>query len=79
MSVTLNDQISCVRRELAWRQRSYPRMVETRAMTQAWADFQIAHMHEVLRTLERLQAQDPAQPALCNTEEVSHATEHARS
>ena len=61
MSIPLSDQISCVRREIAMRLRVYPRMVETKAMTQAWADYQIEHMQSVLKTLETLLEQE-AQP-----------------
>jgi hypothetical protein len=66
--VPLHDQISCVRREIAMRIRVYPRMVETRAMTQEWADFQIAQMQAVLATLEALQAQNEPQLSLLEQE-----------
>lgn len=49
---TLSDQISCVKRELAMRPPVYARRVADGRMKQAKADFEIAAMHAVLKTLE---------------------------
>ena len=51
MSPTLEDQISCVRRELGFRERLYPRWVADGRMTQKQADDEITTMRAVLRTL----------------------------
>lgn len=54
MSVSLQEQIACVKREIAMRARVYPRWVESGKLKQAAADKEIAHMTAVLRTLEGL-------------------------
>jgi hypothetical protein len=53
--VTLDQQIACVERELRYRRRVYPRVVQNEAMTQEEADHQIAAMEAVLKTLKSLQ------------------------
>lgn len=57
MTLSLDQQIACVKRELGFRARVYPRFVFAGKLTQAKADFEIACMKEVLATLERLQAE----------------------
>jgi hypothetical protein len=52
---SLDEQIACVRREIGYRQRVYPRRVAARQMTQGLADKQIALMSAVLETLLRVQ------------------------
>lgn len=54
MSVTLPEQIACVRREIALRKSAYPKWVESRRMGQAKADREIEAMEAVLDTLEEL-------------------------
>jgi len=63
MSISLADQLACVRRELSLRARVYPRLIEQKSMTQAWATFQLEAMQAVLETLEALQV-GPEQEAL---------------
>ena len=54
-TVALADQIACVRRELAMRQRVYPRWVSAGKMTQADSDREITAMIAGLTTLQGLQ------------------------
>lgn len=51
MPVTLMDQIKCVEREIAMRERVYPRQVQTGKMKQQAADHELAAMKAVLTTL----------------------------
>lgn len=51
--VSLADQIACVKREIAMRERAYPRWVESERMTQAQADRELLSMRAVLETLSR--------------------------
>jgi hypothetical protein len=51
--ITIKDQVSCVERELALRQRVYPRWVSERRMPQEKADREIQAMEAVLQTLKR--------------------------
>lgn len=53
----LDEQIKCVRREIAMRERVYPRWVEQKKMTQQKADAEILVMREVLATLETVAKQ----------------------
>lgn len=50
-SLSLQGQISAVRREIALRQDVYPRLVNTRKMKQGDAEYQIGAMECVLKTL----------------------------
>lgn len=59
MTITLEQQIACVRRELALRQRVYPKWVATSRMKQAEADKELAAMQAVHDTLAAL-AEKPA-------------------
>lgn len=52
--VSTDDQVECVRRELGYRRRVYPRRIAAGKMTQALADREIARMEAVLATLERV-------------------------
>lgn len=55
MSATpLTDQIACVKREIAMRERVYPRWVAAGKMKQEKADAEIAAMRAVLATLNAL-------------------------
>ena len=51
MTVSLEDQIRCVKREIGMRKRVYPRWVESKKMTEAKAAEEIASMEAVLETL----------------------------
>ena len=55
MSISLNQQIDEVKRELAKRADVYPRQVNSGKMKQSLADYQTVRMQAVLRTLEWLQ------------------------
>ena len=52
--VTLADQIKCIERELAMRDRVYPRWISSGKMKQAAAHEEIRRMEAVLDTLNRL-------------------------
>jgi hypothetical protein len=49
--MTVNEQIACVKREIAMRERVYPRWVAAGKMTKAKADHELAAMRAVLDTL----------------------------
>lgn len=51
---TLQEQIQCVKREIAMREGVYARWVAMRKMTQIKADYELNCMKEVLATLENL-------------------------
>lgn len=53
MSSTTEEQIACVKREIAMRERVYPRWVMNKRMTQPTADKEIATMRDILGRLER--------------------------
>lgn len=55
--VPLSDMIACVEREIAMRERVYPRWVESGRMTQDKADWELRVMRAVLVKL-RLNQQD---------------------
>ena len=76
MSIPLQEQIACIRREHALRTRVYPNLVATKRMTQAWADYQIEAMQAVLATLEQLQgSHESLMPGLFDRTEVPHEAE----
>jgi hypothetical protein len=52
--ITLDEQIICVKREIGMRQRVYPRWVASGKMKQDKADYEIATMEAVLKTLAEL-------------------------
>ncbi len=62
--VRLDDQIACVEREIAMRERAYPRWVERGRMGQSEADRELLFMRAVLHTLQRVQRPDPLGDAL---------------
>jgi hypothetical protein len=51
MKVNIDDQISCLRREVALRERNYPAWVENNRMNQNTADIEIERMKAALDTL----------------------------
>lgn len=59
--VTLNQQISEVRREIALRQHVYPKRVLAKFMSQVQADYHLSAMEAVLQTLECLAMADQGQ------------------
>ena len=54
MRITLADQIICVKREIAFRERVYEKRVEQKVMTKAEADRELSRMKAVLDTLQTL-------------------------
>ena len=56
-TVPIDDQVLCVKREIRFRERVYPRWVSEARMTKAEADHQLAVMRAVLATLEQLREQ----------------------
>ncbi len=53
--ISLRDQIACVRREIALRERVYPRQIADGRMKQEEADRELARMKAVLDMLERVE------------------------
>jgi hypothetical protein len=53
-TISLADQIRCVRREIAMREAVYPRRVSIKKMKQETADHELAAMRAVLATIEGL-------------------------
>lgn len=51
-AITDKDKIRCLKREIAMRERAYPRWVEGGRMTQAEADREIAVMKAILHEYE---------------------------
>lgn len=51
---TLDDQIACVEREIAMRQRLYPRWVADRRMAERTARYELDTMRAVLETLREV-------------------------
>lgn len=54
MSVSIDDQIKCVEREITMRQKVYPRWVRAGQMSQIEADLELRRMRAVLATLKEL-------------------------
>lgn len=58
--ISLNQQIDEVDRELVQRAAVYPRLVSNKKLAQSKADYQIARMQAVKRTLEWLRDNEDA-------------------
>lgn len=56
MKISIELQIACIRREIAFRQRVYPRMVLRGQMKLSQQEHEMAAIHEVLATLEQVKA-----------------------
>jgi hypothetical protein len=54
--VSLRDQVACVEREIALRERLYPRFVADGRLTPGKADSELAGMRAVLATLRGLES-----------------------
>lgn len=52
--MSLEQQIACVEREIAMRERVYPRRVQDKKLLQVKADYELACMRAVLTTLKSL-------------------------
>lgn len=55
MFISLDQQIACISREIALRERGYPRQVAIGNMTIKAAEYEQAAMHAVLETLHHMQ------------------------
>lgn len=52
--IPIGDQIECVKREIAMRERVYPTWVDRRRMSKEQADRELGRMRAVLATLQRI-------------------------
>ena len=55
--INLEMQIQCIERELQMRERVYPNLIVSRRMTQPKAEYELAAMKAVFRTLVDLKAE----------------------
>ncbi len=62
--MTYQQQLEAARRELAMRERVYPRWVQQEKMTQEKADHEIAAMRAIVATLTPLADQEGGQMSL---------------
>jgi hypothetical protein len=51
MIVTFEEQLACIRREIAMRERLYPHYVAIKKMTKTKADYELNAMRAVLKTV----------------------------
>ena len=58
--VSLEEQIRCVLREIDMRERSYPRWIAEKKLTEAKARHELAAMRAVLATLQSMKEQSNA-------------------
>ncbi len=58
--ITLDDMVSCIKREIGMRERVYPRWVEQKKMLQATADQELARMRAVHNLLLAFQTEQKA-------------------
>lgn len=58
MSVPIEHQVACVKREISMRERVYGRWVSEKRMTQRKADEELAAMRAVLATLETIEQRE---------------------
>ena len=66
--ITTEQKIACIKREIAMRQRVYPRWVDTGKMKQEKADHEIDAMLAILRDYENVERlRDEAVPAQVRT------------
>jgi hypothetical protein len=59
-TVSIDDQIACVERELRYREHVYPRRIADKKMTQQLADREMIRMQAVLQTLQLLKITGPS-------------------
>ncbi len=60
MAVTLEDQIACLKREIAIREGVYPKWIANGRMKQSAADLEIERMTAALHTLMNLEQLEKA-------------------
>lgn len=58
MTITIDDQIACARRELALRKNCYPNWIQKGRLRRENADREIAAMSAILETLEKVKAEE---------------------
>lgn len=64
MTITIKEQLDCAKRELAMRERVYPRWVLQEKMTEEKAAHEIACMKAIVATLKPLAEQESGQMSL---------------
>lgn len=57
--ITLDQQITCVRREIGMRERVYPNLVHRGKMIEPTAEYEMRAINAVLRTLLNLKGGKP--------------------
>lgn len=57
MTISIAEQVKCVKREIAMRERVYPRWVASGKMPAAKADYETEAMKAVLETLKKVEAE----------------------
>ncbi len=62
--ITIDEQIAEVKREIAMRQRVYPRWIEAGSLQKSKADFQILAMEAVLISLQAIAREKAPQAGL---------------
>lgn len=76
---TVAEMIKCAKREVAQRQRVYPRLVERGKMTQKKADYEIKMMSLIEASLTKIYngvAEQQVQTALFDTKEYAPQVSH---
>ncbi len=53
--LSIGELVAAAKRELAQRERVYPRLVEAGKMTKAAADYQVRAMGDILETLREIE------------------------
>jgi hypothetical protein len=53
MTITIDDKLQCVVRELGYRYRTYPRKVAKRKMSQSEADHELRVMESIVQDYRR--------------------------
>lgn len=59
--ITIDDEISCIAREIAMRKKVYPKWIETRRMTRDKANHEVLTMEKTLRRLKGIKAKESNQ------------------
>jgi hypothetical protein len=63
MTITIDDKLQCVVRELGYRNRVYPRMVEQKKMSRTQADYELRVMESIVEDYRRsAQVREPELP-----------------
>lgn len=64
---TLRDQVACAKREIAMRERVYPKWVSAQKMRANEAEHETGAMKAILATLTRLAAEEEAKRGAAET------------